>query len=157
VHALILELWQDNGPYARDCLLRIIAQVPLVYGPWRALKRIFKEAEARRDTEIYGALAARFDAAFAGWGGYQMGKGTLGYLVRRAWRFLRRTGQALPATYADTAVDFLCQYTDQTNWPRTWVANHVFYHETKKYGRGSFRFWSGLPGGLLKNRAFAEL
>jgi hypothetical protein len=157
LYQVVLQLWQDNGPYARDCLLRVIAEVPLVYGPWRALKRVFKEAEDRRDTEIYGALATRFDAAYAGWGGYQVSKGTLGYLVRRGWRFLRRTGQALPATYADTAVDFLCRYTDQTNWPRTWVANHVFYHETKKYGRSSFGFWGPPPGNLLKNRAFAEL
>ena len=35
-------------------LLEIIADVPLAYGPWRALKRIFKEAEARGDTEVYG-------------------------------------------------------------------------------------------------------
>ena len=36
----------------------------LSYGPWRALKRIFKEAEAQGDTEILGALAARFDMAY---------------------------------------------------------------------------------------------
>src|SRR3954447_20201228 len=68
LYEIILELWQDDGPYARDCLLTVIAGVPLVYGPWRALKRIFKEAEARGDTEILGALSARLDVAFAGWG-----------------------------------------------------------------------------------------
>ena len=62
LHEIIDELWADDGPFARSCLLAIIAQVPLRYGPWRALKRIFKEAEARGDTEVFGALAARFDA-----------------------------------------------------------------------------------------------
>src|SRR5262249_333022 len=63
LHEIILALWNDNGPFARRCLLRIIATVELTYGPWRALKRIFKEAEARNDTEILGALAARVDLA----------------------------------------------------------------------------------------------
>src|SRR5438067_2477327 len=54
VHEVISALWQSNDPLARDYLLRIIATVPLAYGPWRALKRIFKEAEAKNDTEIFG-------------------------------------------------------------------------------------------------------
>jgi hypothetical protein len=62
VHEILMALWEDNGPFARSCLLAIIARVPLKYGPWRALKRIFKEAEARDDTEVFGALAARIDS-----------------------------------------------------------------------------------------------
>src|SRR5206468_2175381 len=65
LHEIILALWNDNGPFAHRCLLRIIATVELTYGPWRALKRIFKEAEARNDTEIYGAPAARSDMAYS--------------------------------------------------------------------------------------------
>ncbi len=156
LHEIILALWQDNGPFARHSLLKIIASVPLVYGPWRALKRIFKEAEAKNDTEIYGALAARFDAAQSGYGG-AVSRLTLGYLARRAWRYLRQLGQRLPACYADTAVDFLAQYTDDTQWGRTWVANHIFFHESKKYGRFRFRFGYSTPDNLLKQRAFADL
>src|SRR5205823_5668225 len=111
---VISRLWQDNSPFARACLLRIIAEVPLVYGPWRALKRIFKESEARGDTEVYGALAARFDAAYAG-SGNQVSNQTLAYLVRRGWRYLRRLGATLPIGYADAAVDFLAAYGDSTN------------------------------------------
>src|SRR5439155_2095419 len=66
VHEVIYALWQSDDPLARDYLLRIIAAVPLVYGPWRALKKIFKEAEAKNDTEILGALSARIDMGFAG-------------------------------------------------------------------------------------------
>src|SRR5205085_11442355 len=151
----LFPLWNDEGMFARTCLLRIIARVRLTYGPWRALKRIFKEAEARGDTEIYGALAARFDMAYAR-PGQPIRGGTLAYLVRRAWRYLRRTAQTLPVAYADTAVDFLTHYTDNTNWSRTWVANHIFYHNTKAYGRGHFTY-SGTQGNLLQNRAYPEL
>lgn len=157
LHETIYALWQDNGPLARWCLLEVIATVPLTYGPWRALKRIFKESEARGDTEIYGALAARFDMAFAGQA-HSVSRHTLGYLCRRAWRFLRRTGQTLPAVYPDTACDVLACYTDETNWYGTWVANHVFFHETDKYGRGEFHFgyYSDRPTSLTKHRGFAE-
>src|SRR5215813_8320743 len=80
LHEIILALWNDNGPFARRCLLRIIATVELTYGPWRALKRIFKEAEARNDTEIFGALAARFDMAYSS-GMHSVSAAALAYLV----------------------------------------------------------------------------
>ena len=154
-HEIIFALWQDNSVFARTCLLRVIATVPLTYGPWRALKRIFKEAEARGDTEIYGALTARFDTAYAR-GYHRVSSATLRYLVRRAWRYLRHTGQRLPVAYADTAADLLAHYTDQTYWNRTWIANHIFYHESKQYNRNRFTFYQA-PKSLLKDRAFADL
>jgi hypothetical protein len=155
LHEILFTLWKDDSLFARTCLLRVIARVPLTYGPWRALKRVFKEAEARGDTEVYGALSARFDMAYAA-GGQPIRNGTLAYLVRRAWRYLRRTAQTLPVAYADTAADFLASYTDTTAWVRTWVANHIFYHNTKAYNRGRFTY-RGKPGDLLQHRAYAEL
>jgi hypothetical protein len=155
LHEIILALWQDGSVFARACLLRVIASVRLTYGPWRALKRIFKEAEARRDTEIYGALAARFDMAHAA-GGNAVSGATLAYLTRRAWRFLRRTAVQLPAAYADFAADVLAQYTDDANWRGVWICNHIFYHEGHEYSRGSFRFRTP-PTDLLSQRAFGDL
>jgi hypothetical protein len=158
-HEVIYALWQSNDPLARDYLLRIIGTVPLVYGPWRALKKIFKEAEAKNDTEILGALSARIDMGFAGYYGRQISGGTLAYCVRRAWRYLRRVAVQLPATYADVASDFLVHYTDSTNWRGTWVSNHVFFHNSKKYGRTHFRFgYRDTPEpGSLKHRAYPDL
>ncbi|MBN9123027.1 MAG: BRCT domain-containing protein, partial [Planctomycetes bacterium] len=160
VHEVIFALWQSNDALARDYLLRIIARVPLVYGPWKAVKRIFKEAEAKNDTEVFGAIAARLDSAHAGRGyGQQVSGATVSYLVRRAWRYLRRVGLHLPATYPDVACEFLVNYADNTNFRSTWVFNHILFHETKKYGRSNFRFgWnddSNKPTNL-KNRAYGE-
>ena len=154
-HEIIFSLWQDNGVFARTCLLKIIAGVHLTYGPWRALKRIFKEAEAKGDTEVYGALAARFDMASAS-SQHAVSAPTLRYLVRRAWRHLRYTGIRLPVAYADSVADVLAHYTDDTPWNRTWIANHIFYHQTKAYGRDHFRLYP-LPKNLLKDRAFPDL
>src|SRR5262249_41042040 len=155
LHQIIYRVWQGNGPFVRACRLQVIARVKLTYGPWRALKRIFKEAEARGDTEVLGALAARFDTAFAGQR-FDVSRLTLGYLVRRAWRYLRRLGQTLPAVYPDAAVDVLCWYTSKTNFPGTWIANHIFHHESHQYGRTRFHL-RGRPASLIKDRAFEEL
>jgi hypothetical protein len=155
LHEILLALWQSDSLFARSCLLKAIAGVRLTYGPWRALKRIFKEAEARGDTEVYGALAARFDSAHAR-KDHQVSGATLAYLVRRAWRFLRRAAVTLPVAYADVAADVLAHYAEDTYWPRTWVVNHIFYHETKEYNRGRFTFRTP-PANLLKDRAFADL
>jgi hypothetical protein len=163
MHELILAMWQEDSLFARTCLLKVIATVPLKYGPWRALKRIFKEAEAKRDTEVFGALAARFDMARAR-GGHGVSGATLSYLVRRAWRFLRRTAITLPVAYADAAADVLANYTDSGRgyysymwWNRTWVANHIFYHESGNYNRGSFTLGYRQPENILKDRAFPDL
>src|SRR5436190_14341619 len=109
LHDVIDTLWRDNSPFARRCLLGIIATVRLNYGPWRALKRIFKEAEAKDDTEVFGALAARLDTTLGG-GGTQFSRLTLAYMVRRAWRYYRRLGTRLPACYADACADLRSCY-----------------------------------------------
>jgi hypothetical protein len=160
VHEVIFMLWQSNDSLARDYLLRIIAKIPLVYGPWKAVKKIFKEAEAKNDSEVFGAIAARLDSAHAGRGyGQQVSGATVSYCVRRAWRYLRRVGLHLPATYPDVACEFLVNYTDSANFRRTWVFNHILFHETKKYGRSNFNFgWNDKDSEPtnLKSRAYGD-
>src|SRR5262245_25600196 len=157
VHEVIYALWQSNDALARDYLLRIIATVPFVYGPWKAIKKIFKESEAKNDTEVYGAISVRIDMMSAGYR-RQVSGATLAYCARRAWRYLRRLAVQLPATYADVACDFLVNYTDDTNWRGTWVFNHIFFHESKKYGRNRFHLWGkDADPANLKHRAYPEL
>ncbi|MFO0822146.1 MAG: hypothetical protein U0792_03335 [Gemmataceae bacterium] len=116
VHEVIYALWQSNDPLARDYLLRIIATVPMVYGPWKALKKIFKESEAKHDTEIFGAISARIDAASAAGGFGKVSGATLAYCSRRAQRYLPGGGSTPRDFYVDVACDYLINYTDQTNW-----------------------------------------
>lgn len=156
LHQIIRSLWEANDAYSRTQLLAVIRQMPLVMGPWRALKQIFKEAEASADFEIYGALVARFDTAFArGWGYGEVSKRTLGYLVRRAWRHLRQFGQSMPSTYPVIASQVLAHYTDDVRWNDTWVANHIFFHGLGQYKRNKFVL-RRTPSSLLKNRAFPD-
>ena len=156
LHEIILTLWQEDSPFARSCLFDVIAGVNLTYGPWRALKRIYKEAEAQGDTQIMGALAARFDMAVSNQD-HQVSHRTLGYLCRRAWRYLRRTAEGLPVFYAEAAADYLVWYTDQTRWNNTWIANHILFHEQGRYTRKTF--WVDHRANLtrINKRAYAEL
>ncbi|MCP4159146.1 MAG: hypothetical protein GY760_03655 [Deltaproteobacteria bacterium] len=152
LHEVIMELWQDKDVFARNTLLEVIADVNLTYGPFRALKNIFKEAEESIDTEIYGALCARFDMALSKQ--HSISKKTLGYLVRRGWRFLRRTGETFPVMYADYTTDVLACYTDVGY--TSWIANHIFFHQTRKYSRRRFTP-QRYNADILKNRAFPDL
>ncbi len=170
-HAVLLDLWgqaqQPGGAYERQMLLTAIAGVALRFGPWRGLKRIFKEAEECGDTEILGALSARFDAQLAASTGSavrsaagvsEVSRHTLAYLCRRAWRALRRRAEGLPASYADAAVDFLRFYPENTRWKHTWVFNHLLYHESGKFNRRRFYFgWRDRNLNALKLRAYPEL
>lgn len=159
LHEVLRDLWtRSGGAYERAALLDVIQKVPLRWGPWRGLKQIFKEAEAAGDIEILGALAVRFDAAYATKNSKvgDVSRPTLGYLVRRAWRHLRRLGESAPTAYVDAAASVLRHYDDTTTWNNTWVFNHIIRHESKKYSRRNFRLpRAGAPS--LGDRAYAEL
>lgn len=164
-HTLIRELWETNDLFSRQCLLRIFAKCPLVYGPFKAFKQIFKEAEAADDTEILGALAARFDTEFAN-RTHRVSQRTLGYLVRRGWRYLRRIGETFPAIYPDVACDFLAHYRGNHAFMSSWILNHIFFHEMQAHTRTKFklgyyeRSWNNTkkrPDDWRKYRAFGEL
>ncbi|PIE00053.1 MAG: hypothetical protein CSA79_05520, partial [Thiothrix nivea] len=153
LYRIILLLWTDDHYYARQVLIEVIRKVPLVYGPWKALKHIYKAAEAQHDYELLGEIAARFDTADSGHG---ISQPTLTYMSRRAWRYLRKLGESLPVCYPEAAVYYLAAYPDNTQWNNTWVANHIFHHTSKSYGRNRFVAVRTSKGHWLKNRAFVE-
>lgn len=156
-HEILMALWQDESAVSRTILLECVRTVPLRWGVWRALKQIFKDAELRGDWEMYGTLAGSFDAALANRAQTgEVARGTLAYLVRRAWRTLRRMAVQLPAAWPDAAVDVLRAYPPETQFTRTWIANHIFFHGSKEYTRRRFKFRRS-PSNLLKDRAFPEL
>ncbi|MFK7770396.1 MAG: hypothetical protein AB8B55_24515, partial [Mariniblastus sp.] len=156
-HELILKLWNSDGSFERDCLIKIIREIPLVYGPWKALKQIFKQAEAAKDTEILAALSHRFDLGHAD-PTTEVSKRTLGYLRRRSWRYLRNVANELPGCYAETAADFLSEYSGTDRWliNSSWVWNHIFYHNHKRFSRTKIRGYYHSHD-ILKDRAFTDL
>ena len=151
LHQILFSLAQDDDYYARTVLIDIIRKVPLRYGLWRALKRLFKQAEAQNDFQLLGEISARLDSTRD----YEFSAATMLYMRRRAWRYLRKLGESLPACYPEAALYCLAAYDDNTRWANTWVANHIFYHQSKIYSHCSFSYNSNSHD-LLKNRAFAE-
>lgn len=151
-YQFIIKLWEDDSWFSRKCLLEIIEKIPLVYGPWKGLKYVFKQAEGR-DIEIYAALAARFDQELCG-SNAQVRKATLIYLCRRAWRYLRNLGRSLPVVYPDHACQVLQHYQDEVYLNNAWIMNHIFFHESGEYGSSTFYMYED---DLISDRAFAEL
>lgn len=164
LHAVLQWLWQDGSPFAKAVLLQAIRQLPLVYGPWKALKQIYKAAEVEHDYATLGALAARFDQQrdqelpFP----YGVSQATKTYMVLRAWRFLRKLGQQLPVCYPDAAIHYLAEYTDdiqqgRTVANRTWVLNHICFHQMP-HAYGLYQFNPVQQKRLFhaEYRAFAE-
>jgi len=151
----VLERLHDDGsPWARDQLVRTIQSLPLRYGPWRAVKRLFKKSEETDDWELFAAIAARLDVEYTAWRmSGDVTRATLRYLVRRAWRALRRIGQRMPSAYPDRAAEVLRHYPDNVVLQRTWLAAHIlFHHFPNAYNRN--RFVRAPRGVELAHRAF---
>jgi hypothetical protein len=126
---LLLSLYERGDELGRATLLRAFTEGELGWGSWKAAKAIYKRAEATHDFEMFGALAFRFDAMSSlprkhG----EMDQGTFVYLRRRAWRYLRLLGRALPEAFAVAAVEVLRHYPSGHR-AATWVAGHIFAHK----------------------------
>jgi hypothetical protein len=153
--ALLLELDAAGDEPARRALLLILKNAPIMWGPWQAMKRLYKLAETRHDAAVFGALAARFDRIKdrPSTGAGEIGPGTFVYLRRRAWRYLRLLGRALPELYPQFAAEVLKNYPADTNFRSCWVANQIWAHGDL-VGKG--RLTGGAPSKDLKKRAFDE-
>lgn len=93
----LLELYLEGGERNRASLLEVARTAPLGRGVWGGLKRIFKLAEERQDALLFGAILARLDGAPGG--GSAVSRGTIVYLQRRGWRYLRNLARAVPELY----------------------------------------------------------
>lgn len=152
---LLVALYEKNTDAARATLFHLVREADLRFGLWGGLKRIYKLAEARHDAEMFGVLAWRFDTERSRYGRKrEVGAGTLSYLQRRAWRYLRQLGAAVPELYPQFAVEVLRHYEPDTTWTSTWVANHIWAHGTGGYSASSFPIQP--PSDLVKQRAFTD-
>ncbi len=151
----VVSLYEKNDEASRSTLLEVIATVPLRLGVWGGLKRLYKLAEARHDALIFGALAARLDVEASGSSTSDVSRGTFVYLKRRAWRYLRQLGVAMPELYAQFAAAALVNYPENADLARTWVAAHILAHESHSYDGTSFSLYKGLQD-PVKDRAFND-
>lgn len=151
---LLVALYEKGTDTARATLVQLVRDAELRFGLWGGLKRIYKLAEARHDAELFGVLAWRFDVERQGRRPREVSSATIGYLQRRAWRYLRHLGAAVPELYPQFAVEVLRHYTPDTAWRSTWVANHIWAHGTGSYS--AHGFFIEPPSDMVKHRAHTE-
>lgn len=131
-------LYMLESKVARAALLRELREAPLKPLWFRSFRRIFKAAELRRDAEVFGILAYRFETEGANFRVGSWSKITHSYmsshsvpdemrrrvprvcfsdktrnfLRRRVWTTLRRMGELEDPDYIKMAVGVLLPFTD---------------------------------------------
>jgi hypothetical protein len=152
--ALLYEIYEQGDEPGRAALERIFSEARMGWGLWQGFKRIYKRVEEQHDAAMFGVLAWRLDAMTstplkAG----EISPGTFLYMQRRAWRYLRLLGRAVPEAYPQLAVQVLRRYPRNARFYGAWVAGHIWGHELLKgQGRGGL----GRPPADLKKRAYPD-
>ena len=151
---LLVELYERGDEPGMAALRTIIERATIGWGFWQGFKRIYKLAEERHDLAMFGLLAWRLDTSNttrlkAG----EVTRGTLVYMRRRAWRYLRQLGTAVPEAYPQFAVEVLRHYDAGTSFYQCWVAPQIWAHEQMiGLGQGGFP----RPSKDMKQWAFPE-
>ena len=128
---LLLDLYAADDEPARALLLELIPKLPphaIKWGIWQGIKGIYKQAEQRYDFAMLGVLCYRLDDQ-PRLGNDDISRGTWLYMRRRAWRYLRQLGQALPELFPVYAGQVLRHYPLQCNFRYCWIANQIWRHK----------------------------
>lgn len=115
-------LYLSGGEPTRAALLDLIRTAPLDRGLWGGFKRIYKLAEDKQDALFFGALLARFEGSEST---SAVTRGTLVYLQRRGWRYLRNLVRAIPELYPVFAGATLAEFPANANSWRGVAVSHV--------------------------------
>ncbi len=128
---LLNALYYIDNEIARRTLLKAIETVPFAPPFFRPLRRVFKAAELRRDGQVFGLLAFRFEKQHGTfrrpsyyYRNYQLptlgdnpskafSSHTRNYMRRRVWRILSRLGNGNDTDFVPMAVGVLLPFRDE--------------------------------------------
>ena len=152
---LLIDLYASGQEWGRRALIEVFRRTKLSWGLWKAFKAIYKQAELAHDAEMFGVLAWRLDVfphkpVVYG----EISPATLSYMRRRAWRYLRQLGTAVPELYPQFAVQVLRHYEAGFEAWNCWILPYIWNHGEMK-GDRTPRFLHEPPQ-RLANRAFDE-
>jgi hypothetical protein len=130
--------------YTMPAVLRFCREAPLERTYFRILRALFKTAELRRDGQVYGILAHRFERSSAkhdqrgqhsATQARPFSQRTRNYYRWRTWRTLRRLGAQGSPDFAKTATGVLLPYTDEnTAEPgRFWSFCNLLYRHSPQH------------------------
>jgi predicted DNA-binding WGR domain protein len=113
-YAVLETMYLVDSETVRPELLRVLRTAPFQKGAVKALRHVFKMAEYRRDGEVFGLIAWRYEKERASGRGKKEGftKATRLFLRRRVWRTLRRMGELEDQDFVKMAVGVLLPFTD---------------------------------------------
>lgn len=149
---MLIDVYGEGTDWARTSLVEIFRQAKLGWGIWKAFKHIYKKAEELHDTEMLGILAWRLDAIHhTPYHAGELGAGTLSYMRRRAWRYMRQLGQAVPELYPQLAIQVLRHYPPGFRFAGSWIVNQIWAHKDLVGARSA---WQSEPPAKLDRRAF---
>lgn len=152
---LLVRVYERGGESDRAALIDIFKRGKTCWGMWKAFKTIYKLSEQRHDAEMFGVLAWRLDAFLRKsnqWG--EVSPATAMYLRRRAWRYLRNLGQAVPELYPQFAVQVLRHYERDFHPYGCWILPQIWNHKALVGKRSAG--WQTSPPDKLSQRAFDE-
>jgi predicted DNA-binding WGR domain protein len=149
-------LYLVDSETVRPALLRVLRTATFQRGFVKALRHLFKMAEYRRDGEVFGLAAWRYEKERTTNRSSREGftKSTRLFLRRRIWRTLRRMGQIEDPDFVKMAVGVLLPFTDgdavaphttSTGYGRNreehywdafspyWAFNHLLHGRSRRY------------------------
>jgi hypothetical protein len=151
-------------------VLRVCREAPLERPYFKLLRALFKTAELRRDGQVYGVLAHRFERAKAkhNFHGQQsatqarpFSERTRNYYRWRTWRTLRRLGDQGSPDFAKMATGVLLPYTDEDarRIGRFWSFCSLLYrHSPQHVADARQRYFSVGPAPVVKrSEAYSTL
>jgi hypothetical protein len=133
-----------GNEHTMPAVLRFCREAPLERPYFRVLRALFKSAELRRDGEVYGILAHRFEGTPAKHDqrGQQsptqarpFSQRTRNYYRWRTWRTLRRLGDQSSPDFARLATGVLLPYTEQDAQEpgRYWSFCNLLYRHSPQH------------------------
>lgn len=151
---MLVDVYEEDTDWSRASLIEIFREARLGWGLWKGVKQIYKEVEERHDAEMFGILAWRLDAVHqTPCASGEVSGATFAYMRRRAWRYLRQLGQAVPELYPQFAAQVLRHYPADFWFSGSWVASQIWAHRDL-VGTGSA--WHSGPPDKLDRRAFDD-
>jgi hypothetical protein len=150
---LLVTIYERGEESDRSALVAIFREVKMGWGVWKAAKRIYKLAEKRHDAELFGVLAWRLDVYQQTPNNYgEVSPATTMYMRRRAWRYLRHLGVAVPELYPQFAVQVMRHYVRDFTPYNCWIIHQIWDHKSLVGKRNAG--WRSTPPDKLENRAF---
>lgn len=148
---MFIAFYDGGDAWHRQLLIDVFTRGRLGWGTWQAFKTIYKRAETAHDVQMLGVILWRLDALpQTPFRNDEILPGTVLYMRRRAWRYLRELGSALPDLYPNLAAQVLSHYPRSFSFTQSWVANQIWAHADLEYESSGSAWMHGPPENLEK-------